>query len=77
VRTALEAMERYVAEAEAGRVASTVRVMSEGQRAELEVVEWGGTEKALRKQKECPGLRGRVRRWVLGIWWRNGEERKA
>ena len=61
-------MERSVALAESGRV---VR-MSERQREELEVVEWGETEKALRKQKEFPGLRERVRRWVLSVWWPTG-----
>ena len=68
MRTELEAMERYVAVAEAGR---EVR-MSERQRRELEAVEWGETEKALRKQKEFPGLRERVRRWVLSVWWPTG-----
>lgn len=46
--------------------------MSERQREELEVVEWGATEKALRKQREFPGLRERVRRWVLCVWWPTG-----
>ena len=68
MRTELEAMERFVAAAEAGRV---VR-MSARERAELEAVEWGETEKALRKQKEFPGLRERMRRWVLSIWWPTG-----
>lgn len=68
VRTEMEAMERYAADAEAGRV---VR-MTEQQREELEAVEWGETEKALRKQKEFPGLRERVRRWVLCVWWPTG-----
>lgn len=66
MRTQLEAMERSVALAESGRV---VR-MSERQREELEVVEWGETEKALRKQKEFPGLRERMKRWMLCTLWR-------
>lgn len=68
MQTQLEAMERYVGLVEGGRV---VR-MSERQREELEVVEWGATEKALRKQREFPGLRERVRRWVLCVWWPTG-----
>ena len=71
MRSEYEAMERFVALAEAGRV---VR-MSEREREELEVVEWGATEKALRKQKEFPGLRERARRWVLCSLWRTGSEK--
>ena len=69
MQTQLEAMERYVGLVEGGRV---VR-MSERQREELEVVEWGATEKALRKQREFPGLRARVRRWVFCVLWRTGD----
>ena len=68
VRTELEAVERFVAGAEARREGR----LSERQRKELEGVEWGGTEKALAKQRECPGLRGKVRRWVLSAWWPMG-----
>lgn len=71
MRTELEDMAGSVALAEAGRV---VR-LSERQREELEIVEWGETKKALRKQKEFPGLRERARKWVLCILWRKGNEK--
>ncbi|KAM0708332.1 hypothetical protein Q7P35_004983 [Cladosporium inversicolor] len=71
VQTQLEAMERYVGLVEGGRVVK----MSERQREELEGVEWGATEKALGMQREFPGLRERVRRWVLCRLWWAGEEK--
>ena len=70
MRTELEAMERFAAAARAGRAVG----MSERQREELQVVEWGETEKALKKQKEFPGLRERIRRWVLCTLWRAEKE---
>jgi hypothetical protein len=76
VRTELEAIERYLSEAEAGRLVTTMR-MTEHQRAELDVAEWGGTEKALRKQRECPGLGRKVMRWTRCVWWRKREEGKS
>ena len=75
VRTELEAVERYLAEAEAGRLVKTTR-MTEHQRTELEVTEWGGTEKALKKQKECPELGKKLRRWLFWTAGRTKEERK-
>lgn len=73
MRTEMEAMERFITDAEAKRVMR----MTEHQREELEVVEWGETGKALRKQKEFPGLRERMRRWVLCSFWRTGSEKSS
>lgn len=75
MRTELEAVERYLAEAEARRMDKTSRT-TEHQRTELEVTEWGGTEKALKKQKECPELGKKLRRWLFWTAGRTKEERK-
>lgn len=56
-------------ELEAERTKPMVR-MSETQRVELEVTEWGGTKEALRKGRECPGFGWLVRRLFLCGGWR-------
>lgn len=51
--------------------------LSEAQVAELNNAEWGGTKKALKKQRDCLWLRGRVRQWLLCIRLRRVMEKKS
>jgi len=46
---------------------ATMGRLSEAQRGELDEAEWGGTKKALKKQRDCLWLRGRVRQWLLYV----------
>jgi hypothetical protein len=44
--------------------------MTEAQLENLEAVEWGGTETALRKQRDCPWLRRRLSKLKCFSWTR-------
>lgn len=51
--------------------------LSEAQRGELDEAEWGGTKKALKKQRDCLWLRGRVKQWLLCVKMRRVMEKRS